>query len=156
MKKLIALLILGILLIPSAFAEVRTSVSVGTVVVKKPYERGLQVIHCDWTSTAGGAVTVAITGLFGTVERAAFAPVAAASPSTNYDVVITDLTGYDILATLGANRSATAVENVVPKIATVVSSATTHEKVVTGGTLSLAITNAGAAKQGKFTLYVSN
>jgi len=171
MKKIVlialgALVIAGLLSIPLDLQVKQATAQVGSPVVETTagtnratkITRGVGVtaIHIEWTSTAGGAYTATLDNLSGTVSRVCFAPVAAASPTASYDVVVNDLAGVDVLEGEGANQSATAAADSVPLIAEVISSATTHNSVVTAGRLTLSITNAGASKQGEFTIYVTN
>lgn len=158
MRKLILVfLVLGIVSLPVMGAPpVIYGGSTGTSTME-PFEvsAGQQTYVVSWTSTSGGAAAGTFINLYGTIERVAFAPVAAASPTANYDVVLNDELSVDLLQGEGANQSATVAADAVPLIAEIVSSATTHHKVVVGGSCTLSVTNAGSAKQGKFLITIS-
>lgn len=106
-------------------------------------------IAWDWLSAADGSVG-SVTGRVttntynGAVLRAVFVPDAAATqPSDNYDVVINDADGYDILAGQGANKSNAAAVTVVASMG-----------AVANDTLTLGVTNAGDSKGGIVYLYI--
>lgn len=155
---LLVALLVGVISIPVYGQTVKYSSSTGTTTFKKIEANGpVDCYHFAWTSTSGGGVTGTLSNVFGVIERVAFAPVASAPPTASYDIVINDITGVDVLEGAGANLSATAATDAVPLVATTVQSGTAYEgtKVVVAGNLDLAITNAGASKQGLLTLYVS-
>jgi hypothetical protein len=102
-----------------------------------------------WTSTASGAVTVAVPAFHGTLARVVTNP-GATAPSANYDVTLSDEDSIDLLATKGANRHTTTTESFTPFSG----DGTSNVPMVMAGTSTLAITNAGSAKVGTITLYI--
>ena len=133
-----------------------TASTAGSNTVTTYEGEGLTAVHMAWTSNSSGVVTTEIVGLAGTIERVVFAPVAAASPTAAYDIVLNDLCDVDLLQGEGANLSATAGADAVPLIAESASSATTHNKVPLIGAVDFKVTNAGASKQGLCTIIVSH
>lgn len=108
----------------------------------------------DWESTAGGSYTDTITlQAAGELIAVSFGP-GSPAPDANYDVVITDEEGVDILAGQGANLSATVSTMVTPGIPVKDGTTTSVGCRPVMGDLSLSITNAGASKQGKIVLWV--
>ena len=117
----------------------------GTIVVTSS-EVGLGAIEYSiaWTSDAAGAVSgIDVPVMAGTLMRAATVPAAAGdAPTDNYDVVVTDAYGVDLLAAAGANRSATVSQGLSPGVAMV------------RGNIQPTISNAGNAKKGTLSLVV--
>lgn len=109
-----------------------------------------------WTSSASGDAVFTTNRLGGVLERVVYAPVAAASPTANYDVIVKDEYGLTIAGGTANNLSATAASQEVPKIATVVSSATTHVLWRLNGPITVTVDNAGNAKKGKVVFYFSD
>lgn len=156
-RMLRTILLAGVLATSAVATESVVSTN-GTTTLSAPTEdNGVRKVTINWTSDASGDVSSSIKNVYGTLRRVVFAPVASASPTASYDIVINDITGVDVLEGAGANLSATAATDAVPLVATTVQSGTAYEgtKVVVAGNLDLAITNAGASKQGLLTLYVS-
>lgn len=118
----------------------------GTVTTTEVTHRPLRLVKFAWTSSAGGAADATSTGYFtGVIEKAKFVPGAGGSqPTDNYDVVINDADGDDVLAGGGANRSNASTQWVQgSSLGAVVESQ-----------LTLAVTNAGDAKTGEVHLYI--
>lgn len=120
MKKLIVstLLLVALLISESAFA-------VGTVtqaIVKYP-NANLQTVTFSWVGDASNgtvpstatnaAITAAIAGWY---VYAIETDPGSVAPTTLYDIVINDASGFDIAGGQLANRSATATERVIPKL----------------------------------------
>lgn len=106
----------------------------------------------DWLSDASGNCTADITGVQGEIMRFTVNPDdGATSPTNAYDMTLKDRDGVDILAGLGANLSNSTALSRVPLTG---DGTTTTQRFVTLGTLSLAITNAGAANGGILRVYV--
>ena len=61
----------------------------------------------------------------------------AVGPTDNYDIVINDQHGHDVLEGVGGNRSITATQ----KVPVVYSGTGTHPAIAAGDALTLAITN---------------
>ena len=151
----LALLIMAAVGVPSYGQTVQYGATLGTVTLTK-YENSdnYRAYHLAWVCDATGRVTGNLTNIYGTIERVAFAPVAAASPTADYDVALKDVAGVDVLQGIGTNCSATVAADNVPIIATAISSATTHHTPSVAGTLALSITAAGVTKQGLLTIFV--
>lgn len=81
-------------------------------------DRGtFRIYRITWTADdADGSVPAAITAsdVYGFVELVITNP-GAVAPTANYDIVITDEEGCDVLGGEGADRSATVSEQVFPK-----------------------------------------
>jgi len=91
--------------------------------------------------TASGTTPERYTG---EVWRVVFAPGTGGSqPTNNFDVVVNDEDGYDILAGQGTNISNTAPSTVVSSLGAVVND-----------TLTLSVTNAGNTKSGTVIVYI--
>lgn len=117
-----------------------------------PLPGGNDVVTYDiaWTSTALGAVTATVPGVVGTIGRVSFVP-GSPTPTTLYDITLKDEDGFDVLAGLGGDLSVAATTSKVPLIG---DGTTTQQPVLVNGTMTLAITNAGASKQGVLRLYM--
>ena len=87
----------------------------GTVTVSEETHGTLKKVHFTWTSSAGGAADGSSTGAYnGVLLRAVFVPgTGGDQPTDQYDVVVDDADGHDVLAGQGANRSNAAAETVV-------------------------------------------
>lgn len=129
---LAAFLALGLLAAPSARAA-------GTVTVEEVRFGSVRMIVWTWTSTAGGIADGATTYSYdGELVMLATDPSGAAAPTDDYDLTITDSRGLDVLTGSGANRDAADTEYV----------RRTSLGAVAVSTLTLNISNAGAAKSG--------
>lgn len=111
----------------------------------------LASLEIAWISEDGGAnagkVDATISKVHGTLEGVAFNPSATAAPTADYDVVINDVDGVDVLGGKGADLSdSTATYHGEATTSPVFPRATT-------GLLTLAITNAGNAKEGTIRLF---
>lgn len=126
----------------------------GTVVpTPSKSRRSIKSITWAWTSSAGGAAdSVNTITLSGEILRVVFNP-GTPAPTANYDVVILDADGADVLGGLGANRHTTNTEQIAPVLETVVGANTYASRVVIDGPLTLQVSNAGASKQGSVTMY---
>jgi hypothetical protein len=107
-----------------------------------------------WTSNASGAYseTIAIRSP-GELAEVDFVP-GSPAPTANYDIVLNDERGVDVLSGQGANLSDTTPYVVAPGIAVKDGTTTSVGYRFVAGNLSLAITNAGASKQGTIVLWV--
>lgn len=127
------------------------SISAGSATYKYDSHKGTNVnaFRIDWTSNSSGAFTMSNITLSGRFVRFVTVPDGGGTqPSANYDITFTDRDGIDIMATLGANRSNTATENVE------VPSSSSYAGIPSCGNHTLSITNAGDTKGGIITLYV--
>lgn len=103
-------------------------------------------VKAVWVSaadgTASGTTTLPYTG---EIVRLVTIPAAAGSaPTALYDVVVNDEDGADVLMGAGANRSASATEQVLAS----------SLGCVANDVLAFAVTNAGDTKGGTIILYI--
>ena len=89
----------------------------------------------------------------GTILGVTFKP-GSPTPSANYDVVLNDQLGSDVLAGQGANRSASAAERVCPGQAFLDGTTTSVAPISVNDVLSLSVTNAGDSKAGSLAIYM--
>lgn len=108
----------------------------------------------SWTSDGSQAYaeTIAIQSP-GELIAVTFDP-GTPAPTANYDVVLTDSEGVDVLAGQGANLSDTVSTMVCPGIPVKDGTTTSVGPRPVYGNLSLAISNAGASKAGTIVLWV--
>jgi hypothetical protein len=99
-----------------------------------------------WVSAADGTASGTTSGVYtGEIIRLVTIPAAAGSaPTALYDIVVNDEDTADVLMGAGANRSATATEQVLK----------TSLGCMANDKLALAITNAGDTKGGTVILYI--
>jgi len=130
---------------------VTTGTCTASVVRIDSFGRDAEVVAITfaWTSSTLGNVTVALPAFHGRLARVVTNP-GTTAPTANYDVVLTDVDGVDLLAAKGANRHASNTESFSPFS----SDGTTFTPMVMAGTSSLAITNAGSEKIGTITIYL--
>lgn len=130
--RLAALLLLAALVAGPALAA-------GTVTVSEETVGSVKKVVFTWTSSAGGAADATTTYAYnGAILRLITIPDSGTAPTALYDITVVDEDGVDVLAGAGADRSATATEQV----------ATTSLGVVANDKLTLHITNAGNANKG--------
>src|SRR3990167_2953277 len=87
----------------------------------------LMTVTADWVSDTSGAASWTSERIIGRLVRIATRPDTSAVPTDNYDIVITDDLGFNVLTnvpTAGtlANRDTTGIEQVYPLINSVGSS----------------------------------
>lgn len=121
----------------------------GTVTVSEEIFGTVKKIKFAWQSAGAGGDSGKATKTTGHVYngeviRLVTIPDSTAAPSANYDVAINDEDGNDVLMGAGADRSATAIEQVLGSLL----------GCVANDRLSLSITNAGEAKKGTVILYI--
>jgi hypothetical protein len=115
----------------------------GTVTVEESHFGNVSKIKWTWTSSAGGvADLVTSRSYYGEVLALVTDP-GSTAPDDNYDLTITDSEGFDVLQGAGANRDTANTETAVPTATS-----------VAFGTLTLNVSNAGAAKDGVAILYI--
>lgn len=116
----------------------------GTVTVDETGNAVKKIVF-TWTSSAGGAAdAVTVRAYDGKLIGLTTDPDGSDAPTDNYDIVITDSGGHDVLLGAGANRDTANTEHV----------AEASLGAVANSTLTLAITNAGATKEGVVILYL--
>lgn len=121
------------------------------VTISERTHTSVRKVTFAWTSAAdgsaggsggGGRTTAAFDGK---LERLVTVPgAAAAAPTDNYDITITDEDGVDALLGAGANRDTANTEQV----------AAASLGIVAGDRLTLNVTNAGDSKSGTVHLYI--
>jgi hypothetical protein len=121
----------------------------GTVTLTEETISTVRKVKFEWTSEGTGAnsgkATKTTTKAYsGEIIRFVTIPDGTAAPSASYDVVVNDEDGTDVLMGAGADRSATATEQVLA----------TNLGCVANDTLSLSITSAGETKKGTAILYI--
>ena len=99
----------------------------------------------SWTSDASGNATANTAFLSGTLERINFVP--GVGVSDLYDVTIKDSDGVDVLLGGGADLSNVNTTTMIPLISS--------NKMVVNEKLAIAVSNAGNAKTGTITIYLS-
>lgn len=109
-------------------------------------------ISIPWTSDSGGAATVAMVAgtdkpIFGFIVQVEF--VQGTTPTTGYDVTLTNSNGTDVLLGAGANI-ASASNSIVP----ITYNSVMNPVMCVSDLLTLNVTNAGNAKSGTVVLYV--
>jgi hypothetical protein len=101
----------------------------------------VQKITVAWTSDGSGDATVSLDA-HGLIYRVVTNP-GATAPTANYDIVINDADGVDVMAAALADRHTSTTEQVTPSAPPAVS-----------GALSVVVSNAGDTKDGTVVLYV--
>ena len=117
----------------------------GTVVMVEITHASARKVRFAWTSSAGGAADATTTAAFdGKLVGLTTDPDGVAAPTDNYDVVITDANGDDVLLGAGLNRDTATTEHVTEA----------SLAAVAGSKLTLAVTNAGNATQGVVVVFI--
>ena len=115
----------------------------GTVTITEITHTSAKKITFAWLSASGAADATTTNAFDGKIVGLTTDP-GSAAPEDNYDVAITDADGHDVLLGAGANRDTSNTEHVVGA----------SLSAVAGSKLTLAITNAGDAKDGVVILWV--
>lgn len=116
--------------------------------ITESFRLGIRKITFSWTSDASGDVngttgsTASIEKVTGTIARLVTNP-GATAPTDNYDIVLNDEDGADVLGGTGANRDTAVSESLNPN-------------VLVDNVLTLVVSNAGDSKVGTVVLYVVN
>jgi hypothetical protein len=98
-----------------------------------------------WTSdTSGDAEEVTAEAYDGKLVGLTTIPDAVAAPTVDYDIVVTDSGGHDVLLGAGADRHTSATEHV----------AEASLAAVAASKLTLTVSAAGSEKEGVVVLYV--
>lgn len=108
-----------------------------------------------WVAHTDGAVDLDTDEpIAGEILRVVFDP-GTPAPTANYDVLLKDEHGIDVLAGLGANRHTTSTEQIaVPGVSMTDGVTTSVRPFAVSGYLNLEVTNAGSGGAGTITLYV--
>lgn len=121
----------------------------GTVTLREETFSHIKKVAFSWISgseggDAGKATKTTECSYTGEVVRLVTVPDAVDAPTDNYDIVINDEDGTDILMGAGANRDTANTEQV----------AASSLGIVANDRLSLVVTNAGNAKKGVVYVYI--
>lgn len=114
---------------------------------------GVRHVTQDWTSDAGGDAD-AVFSVNGELLAVEFCPgTGGVQPDNSYDVTLTDEYGVDVLAGMGADLSNVDALILCPGIPFTdgVTTTITHRPLY--NTLTLAVRNAGNAKEGAIRIY---
>ena len=102
-------------------------------------------IAFDWTSDGSGDATGTTTNVFtGELLRLVTVPDGVAAPTDNYDIVINDEDGTDVLIGAGADRDTANTEQVIAS----------SLGAVANDKLTIVVSNAGDTKSGVAYLYI--
>jgi hypothetical protein len=136
-----AALVAALVLLGAPYAR-----AAGTVTTNETTHTSVRKIVFSWTSAVGGAADGTSTAVFdGKLLGLTTIPSGGGTaPADNYDVVVNDAAGHDVLLGAGANRDTATTEHV----------AGDSLGAIAGTKLTLGVTNAGDAKQGTVILYV--
>lgn len=116
----------------------------GTVTVSETTHTSVKKIKWSWTSDgSGNADLITVQSYYGEVLALVTNPDDVAAPTDNYDIVITDIEGYDVMQGAAQNRDTANTETAVPTA-----------KSVAHGTLTISVSNAGSTKSGTAVLYI--
>jgi hypothetical protein len=117
----------------------------GTVTTTEKVLGTVKKITFTWTASAGGAADATTDEVYdGKLIGLTTDPGAGTAPTDNYDVVITDADGHDVLLGAGADRDTATTEHV----------AEASLGAVAHSPLTLAVTNAGAGGEGVVIVYL--
>ena len=115
-------------------------------VITEETQAHIKKVKFVWVSAADGTASGTTTGVYsGEIRRLVTIPAAApAAPDDNYNVVVNDEDGTDVLMGAGATRDTANTEQVLAE----------DLGCVANDRLSLSITSAGAANKGVVYLYI--
>lgn len=120
----------------------------GTVTFTETVHGSVKKIVAAWVSgtvAEGGTASGTTSGVYdGEIIGLTTIPSGGAAPTDNYDLAVNDVGGHDVLLGAGANRDTANTEHV----------ARASLAGVAASKLTVAITNAGDAKEGTVILYV--
>lgn len=126
--------------------------SAGTVTSEHQNHRVVRKITFAWTTNATGAAEIQTGLISGNVVRACFIPGSGSSqPTNNYDVIIEDEDGIDVLQGTGANLGNINATDVFPALTNGTNGNSIPPAV--DSKLTLLVINAGNAKSGTTILY---
>jgi hypothetical protein len=133
---------------PSASSSPSPEMPVGTVVITRTrLQKNLEAIRIDWTADSSGGVSGNSFAIgAGVLWQAEFIPGKYnARPADQYDVVVNDAHGADVVVGKGANLS---------NLTALLGVQDAPLSWLAGGTLDVVVANAGAAKTGSVILTV--
>jgi hypothetical protein len=135
-----------LLVLVAVLAAAALAYAAGTVTTTELVSPTVKKVTFAWTSSAGGAADATTTAAFdGKLIGLTTIPAGGgAAPTDNYDVVISDADGHNVLLGAGLDRDTANTEHV----------AEASLGAVAGSKLTLAVTNAGSAKQGTVVVYL--
>lgn len=120
-------------------------------------EGGVRKVIASWTSASDGTASGTTAKIVGQLVKITTNP-GSVAPSDNYDIAITDEDGVDVLAKCDAsvaNRDTTTSEEVYCLVnSNAGSPLAVGVHPVVCGPVTVAVTNAGDAKNGVITLYL--
>lgn len=118
----------------------------GTVTITETTFGSVKKVAFAWTSSAGGAADGTTTKTYdGKIIAVGTVPSGGGTaPDDNYAVAVKDAAGLDLLLGAGAGRDTANTESLASDVL----------GAVAGSTLTLAVTSAGAAKQGTVLVWV--
>lgn len=151
MKKLIGIIALIVFLFSVGMVKAETGTVTGSIVadlVVGGYLRA-SVYKITWTSTAGGAAESTLNDEVGRYANGIIVRVitdpSATAPTDNYDIVLTDATGIDVMNGQLANRDTANTESAVPLVDNVDA---IYGQAYAFGNLTITVSNAGDSKIG--------
>ena len=154
-RKSIIMAILAALVVPCLiFAGTGTVTQSYTPVYSSEGPTNMATLTFAWTTTSTGTasdVTAStikdqIAGKY--VVMAVTSPDATDYPDDNYDIVVTDEDGADIMGSVLLNRDSANTEQATPKIGAL------YGPRPIAGAITLTVTNAGSGKSGTTVLYL--
>ena len=117
----------------------------GTVTITEETYGSIKKIAWTWLCDASGDADGQTTGAFnGAIERLVTVPDGTAAPDPDYDIVINDEDGNDVLMGAGADRHTSNTEQVLAS----------SLGVVANDKLNLVVAAAGNAEEGVVYLYL--
>ena len=117
----------------------------GTVTITEETFGTVKKVKFAWTSDASGnADKTSAEAFSGAIERLVTVPDGSDAPTDDYDVVVNDEDGNDVLMGAGADRDTANTEQVLAS----------SLGIVANDKLDVVVSNAGNAKKGTVILYL--
>ena len=127
------------------------SQAAGTITITYSEVNTVKAVVFSWVSDATGDAAGTTKILSGQVLRLVANPSESATPTDNYDVVITDTDGMDVTVGLGTNLDETVETQTVPCVTN--GTAGNMAPVAFNSTLTCTVSAAGDTKSGTITIY---
>lgn len=144
MKKLIGLFLVLLLVISATLTFAASSLTQ----TQSRLSENVDMLEMAWTASADGSFTSSPSVSFnGYIFQVTTIP-GYASPTANYDITLTDSDGVDVMGAELSNRSASANEQVKPKMGN-----DYGDRFVAGGVSLNISNNASANATGKLKIY---